>query len=270
MSSNPPHSGLMTKPHFTADTTTTTTTTTTTPTYEKAGTNSPEHESEDSLIDLLYLLLLLFLPGGGGVGYGIKKCIEKRRRRRAEYVPEARQRNEIGEIVMDVVEEAIEMCDIQGGDGGNGNENDAEEVEIDTTELGASGGGDEIHGASGGGEATESVSKCDTVPELTVDMDSKKTKPEDGNKDLLSDEQLGRLMRSKLAGPTTTKKSKAQGGARSKTEIVRKMTRKIRNYNKKKEKEGKVKEVKVEKANNLRELEEGRLRSGKNYQKKND
>ena len=93
-------------------------------THQETTTISPSpqtlnDENEDSLLDYLYLLFLLFVPGGGGVGYVTKRCLKKIRRRNVEFLPQVQEtrRNDIGELAMDVIEEAIEMCDIQGHGG---------------------------------------------------------------------------------------------------------------------------------------------------------
>ena len=41
-------------------------------------------ENGEDMLDYLYLLFLLFGPGGGGVGYIVKRCIARRRRRNVQ------------------------------------------------------------------------------------------------------------------------------------------------------------------------------------------
>lgn len=201
-------------------------------------------EDGEDMLDYLYLLFLLFVPGGGGAGYILKRCLAKRRGKKVQVREE--NRNDIGEIVMDVAEEVIGMCEVQGQGGSRGSEVDVSEEEIDTSVQGASGGSIPTH--------------VTTKKELTVNLDDSEQPEKVG----VPDEELARLMRSKLAG-SSVGQSKLMGGARPKTFVIKKMKTKVKNFNEKKRLE---KEASSENMNNLVNLEEGRLRSGKSYQKK--
>ena len=173
-------------------------------------------ENED-MLDYLYLLFLLFLPGGGGVGYIVKRCIARRRRRRNVQQVTERERNDIGELAMEVAEDVIEMCEVQGQGGTAGSEVDSTEKEIDTSVLGASGGTDPAHTADS--VTVEREVDCDITSkkELTVNVDNSGQAEKIG----VTDEELGRLMRSKLAS-SSVGKSKPVAGARPKTFVIKK------------------------------------------------